>query len=165
MSAISDIRHRHMLFRYRRQIHMSYWKTSFRYWKCSDIDIRVHSIIRHRRKKKCHPANSNPRLWEQSASTIPISYCDCLCRLQCRILDIGKNFIPIRYNVGLRSLSPISEVPISGSVRYWKFRYQAQSDIGNSDIRLSPISLITDIGLSAYLCLPPTPCAWCLPSS
>jgi hypothetical protein len=42
----------------------------------------------------------------------------------------------------LRSLSPISEVPISGS-----FRYQARSDI-----RLSLISLITDIGLSAHLC-------------
>ncbi len=27
-----------------------------------------------------------------------------------------------------------------------------QSDIGRSDIRLSPISLITDIGLSAHLC-------------
>ncbi len=29
----------------------------------------------------------------------------------------------------------------------------SQSDIGRSDIRLSPISLITDIGLSAHLCL------------
>ncbi len=28
----------------------------------------------------------------------------------------------------------------------------SQSDIGSSDIRLSPISLITDIGLSAHLC-------------
>ncbi len=35
--------------------------------------------------------------------------------------DIGyriKVYSDIRYNVGLRSLSPISEVPISGSVRY-----------------------------------------------
>jgi hypothetical protein len=29
-----------------------------------------------------------------------------------------------------------------------------QSDIGRSDIRLSPISLITDIGLSAHLYVP-----------
>ncbi len=29
----------------------------------------------------------------------------------------------------------------------------SQSDIGSSDIRLSPKSLITDIGLSAHLCL------------
>jgi hypothetical protein len=49
-------------------------------------------------------------------------------------LDIGyriKVYSDIRYNVGL---------------------YAFQSDIGRSDIRLSPISLITDIGLSAHLC-------------
>jgi hypothetical protein len=49
--------------------------------------------------------------------------------------DIGyrrKDYSDIRYNVGLCAL---------------------QSDIGRSDIKLSPISLITDIGLSAHLCL------------
>ncbi len=48
--------------------------------------------------------------------------------------DIGyrtKVHSDIRYNVGLCAL---------------------QSDIGRFDIRLSPISLITDIGLSAHLC-------------
>ncbi len=48
--------------------------------------------------------------------------------------DIGyriKVYSDIRYNVGLCSL---------------------QSDIGSSDIKLSPISLITDIGVSAHLC-------------
>jgi hypothetical protein len=48
--------------------------------------------------------------------------------------DIGyriKVYSDIRYNVGLRSL---------------------QSDIGSSGIKLSPISLITDIGVSAHLC-------------
>jgi hypothetical protein len=48
--------------------------------------------------------------------------------------DIGyqrKDYSDIRYNVGLCAL---------------------QSDIGRSDIRLSPISLITDIGMSAHLC-------------
>jgi hypothetical protein len=47
--------------------------------------------------------------------------------------DIGyrtKLYSNIQYNVGLSAL---------------------QSDIGRSDIRLSPISLITDIGLSAHL--------------
>jgi hypothetical protein len=47
--------------------------------------------------------------------------------------DIGyrsKDYSDIRHNVGLCAL---------------------QSDIGRSDIRLSPISLITDIGLSAHL--------------
>jgi hypothetical protein len=43
-----------------------------------------------------------------------------------------KVYSDIRYNVGFRSL---------------------QSDIGSSDIKLSPISLITDIGVSAHLCL------------
>jgi hypothetical protein len=49
------------------------------------------------------------------------------------ISDIGyriKVYSDIRNNVGLRSL---------------------QSDIGNSDIKLSLISLITDIGVSAHL--------------
>jgi hypothetical protein len=49
--------------------------------------------------------------------------------------DIGyrtKVYSDIRYNVGLCDL---------------------QSDIGRSDIRLSLISLITDIGLSAHLWL------------
>jgi hypothetical protein len=49
------------------------------------------------------------------------------------MLDIGyriKVYSNIRYNVGLRSL---------------------QSDIGSSDIQLSLILLITDIGLSAHL--------------
>jgi hypothetical protein len=48
--------------------------------------------------------------------------------------DIGyprKVYSHIRYNVGLCAF---------------------QSDIRRSDIKLSPISLITDIGLSAHLC-------------
>jgi hypothetical protein len=54
--------------------------------------------------------------------------------MNCWISDRGywiKVYSDIRYNVGLRSL---------------------QSDIGSSDIKLSPISLITDIGVSAHLC-------------
>jgi hypothetical protein len=50
-----------------------------------------------------------------------------------KLMDVGyriKVYSDIRYNVGLRSL---------------------QSDIGSSDIKLSPISLTTDIGLSAHL--------------
>ncbi len=48
------------------------------------------------------------------------------------MLDIGYRIkSDIRYNVGLCSL---------------------QSDIKSSDIKLSPISLITDIGVSAHLC-------------
>jgi hypothetical protein len=38
--------------------------------------------------------------------------------------------------------------------KHWDIRYRisVQYDIGGSDIRYSPILLITDIGLSAYLC-------------
>jgi hypothetical protein len=53
--------------------------------------------------------------------------------LQILLSDIGygtKVYSDIRYNVGLCAL---------------------QSDIGRSDIRLSPISMIADIGLSAHL--------------
>ncbi len=48
--------------------------------------------------------------------------------------DIGyrlKVYSDIRYNVRLLSL---------------------QTDIGRSNVKLSPISLITDIGVSAHLC-------------
>ncbi len=55
----------------------------------------------------------------------------CYEDLQIYIGYRTKVYSDIRYNVGLCAF---------------------QSDIGCSDIRLSPISLITDIGLSAHLC-------------
>jgi hypothetical protein len=63
------------------------------------------------------------------SSVIPLRYED----LQILMSDIvyGTNvYSDIRYNIGLSAL---------------------QSDIGSSDIRLSPISLIMDIRLSAHL--------------
>jgi hypothetical protein len=98
---------------------MSDWKTSFRYRNYSDNDIRVHSDIRHWRKKLYHFADLNPQFMDRLASAITLGYCDCLC--QTRMSDIWyrkKLYSDIRYNIGLRSLSPISEVPISGLVRY-----------------------------------------------
>jgi hypothetical protein len=59
-------------------------------------------------------------------SALPFSYSESL--------DVGywiKAYSDLRYNVGLCFL---------------------QSDIRGFDIRLSPIPLITDIGLSAHLC-------------
>jgi hypothetical protein len=50
LSAISDIRHRHPTLTSVIPIsgkNVSDWKPSFRYRKCSDIDIRVHSNIQH----------------------------------------------------------------------------------------------------------------------
>ncbi len=70
---------------------------------------------------------------DSRSSILPLRFED----LQIRMSDIGyrtKVYSDIRFNVGLCAL---------------------QSDIGRSYIRLSPISLITDIRLSAHLCLEP----------
>jgi hypothetical protein len=94
-------------------------KTSFRYRKCSDIDIRVHSDIRHWRKKKISPCRFEPAPLGMMSEHYNITLLWLL--VQKWMSDIGywiQLHSDIRYNVGLRSLSPISEVPISGSVRY-----------------------------------------------
>jgi hypothetical protein len=49
-------------------------------------------------------------------------------------------------NVGYRT-------KVYSDIRYNVELCALQSDIGRSDIRLSPISLIMDIGLSAHLCI------------
>jgi hypothetical protein len=48
-------------------------KLSFRYRKCSDIDIRVHSDIRHSQKNYFHQLDSDPRHLNYVASAIPFS--------------------------------------------------------------------------------------------
>jgi hypothetical protein len=110
------------------ETNMSDWKTSFRYRKCSDIDIRVQSDIRHWRKQNYFSL----QIRTVSLGMVSKHYDTKLLWLSVPIgmSDIGKNFIPI------------SDI-MSDS---------ALSDIGSSDIRLSLISLITDIGLSAHLC-------------
>ncbi len=74
-------------------------------------------------------SNSRPSWW--GSGNLPLRYED----IQSLESDIGyqtKFYSDIRYNVGLCTI---------------------QSHIGSSDIRLSPIRLITDIGLSAHLCI------------
>ncbi len=106
---------------------MSDWKLSFRYWKGSDIDIWVHSDIR---KTFNTSAGFKPKTLVSPGKHLtspPLSWSMILW-----MSDIGyriKVYSDIRYNVGLH-----------------------QSDIGSSDIKLSPISLDTDIGVSAHLC-------------
>ncbi len=118
MSAISDIRHRHLylLFRYWRQI--CRLKNSilipevFRY--------RHQSSFRYPTLKKINisPCRFEPvPLW-----TISGHY---YTKLPLLTIEGWMSDIPyriklsdIRYNVWLRSLSPILEVPISGSVWY-----------------------------------------------
>jgi hypothetical protein len=129
MSAIYDIRHRHLLFRYR--------KKTCRTENChSDIGrvpistsdsiptSDIHKIIYH----ICWIRTPDPCFHRQApyfSATVPIY----------EFLDVGywisdKSLFRYRYNVGLCSL---------------------QSDIRSSDIKLSPISLITEIGVSAHL--------------
>ncbi len=84
------------VFRYRHQ-------SSFRYptlkkKKYFTLQIRTHA-----------PWNGKRALYYKATVTA------------CLDQDVGyriKHYSDIRYNVGLRSLSPISKVPMSGSVRY-----------------------------------------------
>ncbi len=131
MSAISDIWHRHLLFRYRRQI----CRTEKRHSDIGSLPISTSALIpiSDIEVKIFLPVDSNAR--PLGASAITLSYCAWLVWLDCRISD--KTLF--RYLI-------LCQTPIS------------QSDIGRSDIRLSPISLITDIGLSAHLCV--YACIW-----
>jgi hypothetical protein len=77
MSAISDIRHWHLLFRYRRQIcrteksHSDIGSVLISTSEFIPIsDIEETKILLH--------ADSNPRPIELNASTITPCYCDCL---------------------------------------------------------------------------------------
>ncbi len=56
------------------ETNMSDWKLSFRYRKCSDIDIRVHSDIRHLQKILIYQLDSYLLPLELKASTLPLSY-------------------------------------------------------------------------------------------
>jgi hypothetical protein len=77
MSAISDIRHRHLLFRYRRQI----CRTEKRYSDIGSVLISTSEFITisdiEETKILLH-ADSNLRPIELYASTITLCYCDCL---------------------------------------------------------------------------------------
>jgi hypothetical protein len=107
-------------------------KPSFRYRKSSDIDIRVHCDIRYQLKYLFLPPGLEPKTLILTGERIAPQL---LCwSMNSGMSDIGyriKVYSDIRCNVRLRSL---------------------QLHIGSSDIQLSPISLITDIWLSAHLC-------------
>jgi hypothetical protein len=108
MSAISDIRHRYLLFRYRNK-------------KCRTKSFHSDTSF--------SSLGSNPSLHDKYLATVPLRYED----LQMMLSEIeyrSNVYSDIRYNVGLCAL---------------------QSDIGRSNIRLSPISVITNIGLSFQL--------------
>ncbi len=126
MSAISNIRHWHLLFRYRKKI----CRTENCHSDIGKVPISTSEsiLISDIQKILITSARFEPKA--------PVFKGECLtsqplCDL-C-VSDAGyqiKLYSDIRYNVWLRSL---------------------QSDIGSSDIKFSPISLITDIGVSAHL--------------
>ncbi len=89
------------------ETNLSGYKQSFRYRKCSDIDINVHSVIRHWKKMILILAGFEP---VHSPPPLP-----CFFSIN-RMSDSGyrkKLYSGIRHNVGFRSLSPISAGPIS----------------------------------------------------
>jgi hypothetical protein len=75
------------------ETNMSDWKTSFRYRKTSNIDIRVPSVIRHWRKTNISLGRFEP----MTLAMINEHYYTKLLWLSVliRMSDIGKNFIPI----------------------------------------------------------------------
>jgi hypothetical protein len=125
MSAISDIRHRHLLFRYRKNI----CRTENRHSDVGRVPISTLELIPISDiKRKYHIISAGFELKSHAFTGERITP-QLLCgSVNCVMLDIRyriKVYSDIRYNVGFRSL---------------------QSDIGRFDIQLSPISLITDIG-------------------
>ncbi len=121
MSAISDIRHRHLLFRYR---------------KCSDINLRVHSDIRYL-QKNFTPTGFEPAPLKTITErcTIYLLYNTSTCTA---ISDTG-------YRTILYFISDIMS-DIALSVRCRRFRYQAQSDIADHGYRTKcPPMIITTL--------------------
>ncbi len=114
---------------------MSDWKLSFRYRKCFNIDIRFHSNIYIKEKKVIRPVGFEPAALEIECVRYTSQLRASLKVIMSDILYLIKNFF--RYPMSL--LCSLSQ--------YRRFQYQARSNI-----RLSLISPITDIGLSAHLC-------------
>jgi hypothetical protein len=78
-----------------------------------------------------HPQDSNPRPFFSQATALLLGHCADLKNLDVGYWISDNSLFRYRYNVGLRAL---------------------QSDIGSSVIKLSPITLIMDIGVSGHLC-------------
>ncbi len=111
MSAISDIRHRHLLFWYRKKI--------YRMKNClSDIIIRVHSEIK---TFGCIPIWIDH--WPHYTWFHRQAHYHAATMLLYKEWDVGyrikvSDISDIWYNVGLRTLKSDIRVLISGSTRY-----------------------------------------------
>jgi hypothetical protein len=125
ISAISDVRHQYLLFRYRKKI----CRTENCHSDIGSVPLSTSEFFPISKKDFYH-IHWNWTQAHQFHRRAPFLLANVLIWDQ---LDVGywiKLYSDIRYNVGLRFI---------------------QSDIGSSDKKLSPISLITDIGVSAHL--------------
>ncbi len=119
MSAIFDIRHRHLLFRYWRQIR-----------RTGKTIIPILEVFRYRHQSSFWYPILNSEYYNIKLRCLSI---------QIRMLDIGKNFIPI----------PDIMSDIALSVRYRMLRYQAQSDIADHGYRTKcPPMIIGPLGVA-----------------
>jgi hypothetical protein len=117
MSTISDIRHRHLLFQYRRQL--------FRTENCH-YDIGSVPILTSESIPKSDIYTVYIKIYHQlnmNSCSAPcyyrwVLYLSAMVLLHVTGICWIKLYSDIRYNVGLCSLNPISEIPISVSVRY-----------------------------------------------
>ncbi len=108
MSAISDIRHQHLLFRYRKKI----CRTENCHSDIGRVPISTSESI---------PISDIKKIFFTSAGFEPKTLVFSATVLIYEFLDVGyriKVYSNIRYNVDSALFSPISEVPISSSVRY-----------------------------------------------
>ncbi len=125
------------------ETNMSDWKASFRYRKCSDIDITVHSDIRHWRKKNTSTCRSEPMTlritWERYTFKLLWLY------IKLGMSDKGYR-IKLYSDIDIMSDSTLS-------VRYRRFRYQAQSDIADHGYRTKCPPMV--IGYSDSVVWPP----------
>jgi hypothetical protein len=129
MSVVSDIQHRHLLFRNRKKIcrtengHSDIVRVSISTSISFPIS-NILTILHHVRWIRTQDPSFHKRAPYLPATVL-------IYKTWMSDIPYGiKDYSDIRYNYGLCSL---------------------RSDIGSSDIKFSPISLVTDIGVSAHL--------------
>ncbi len=145
ISYVDDIRHRHLLFQYRKKICQT---------ENCHSDIRRVPIL----TSESIPISIIQKIFITSIEFEPKTLVFTGERLISQPLCYLRNIwmSDIRYRIYLRNIwmSDIRyRIKVYSDIRYNVGLRSLQSDIGSSDIKLSPISLITDIRVSAPLWL------------
>jgi hypothetical protein len=123
---VGDIRHRHLLFRYRREI----CRTENRHSDIGSVPISTSKLIPISDIEEKNI--SSCRIEPTSLGTASERY---NTKLLCLFVCIEMS--DIRYRISDKKFIPISDIISDSalSVRYRKFRYQAQSDIADHGYR------------------------------